>query len=262
LLIVFAANYVRLGTALENIRMVLRSRADWGHPLRDEDRKSIAVHLEDAKIRCQELELEVSLGVVEHWHEIFSKNLPETSTEAICAIDEIKRVVNRELQGVAFYDIGRARRNELIQMYDALTEKVTTPWPVAWANLNDAKICYGMELGTACVFHCMRAAEKILTTLAVSLGRNPTRENWQNIIEAIESDIRDLDNLQKGADREKKQTFYSQAAMQFRYIKNAWRNHVMHGRMSYDPKQAHDIWQHVCDMLGSVCTELEELIES
>jgi hypothetical protein len=260
--VVFANDYVHLGTVLENVRMVLRFRTDHGQPLTDEDRSEIAQHLEDAKSRCQELELGVSLGSVEHWHGKFSNKLPETSTEALCAIDEIKRVVDRELRRVVFYDIGRKRSGEVADMHHALEKNANTPWPVAFANLTDAKVCYGMELCTACVFHCMRAAEKLLTTLAVSLGCNPTRENWQNIIESIESDIKDLDKLPKGPDRERRQEFYSQTAMQFRYIKNAWRNHVMHGRVVYDPQRAKDIWHHVCDMLTAVSIELEELIES
>jgi len=42
---------------------------------------------------------------------------------------------------------------------------------------------------------------------------------------------------------------YAQAATQFFYFKNAWRNHVAHARDIYDNEQAELIFNHVGDFM-------------
>ena len=95
-------------------------------------------------------------------------------------------------------------------------------------------------------------------TIAISLGIDPARDNWQTLIEQIESSVKDLDKMPKGNSREHKQTFYSEIAMHLRYIKNAWRNHVMHARSIYEEKDSREIWWHVKRTLEKVSDELEE----
>jgi hypothetical protein len=103
--------------------------------------------------------------------------------------------------------------------------------------------------------------ERNFFSRALSLELQPKRENWQNIIEQIEASIKDLDKLTKGDHKEHKQEFYSSIAMEFRYIKNTWRNHVMHNRVDYDQNTATDVWWHVQRMLGGAAKQLQEYVE-
>jgi hypothetical protein len=51
------------------------------------------------------------------------------------------------------------------------------------------------------------------------------------VIDRIEAKIREREKaLKRGQEKDATLKFYSQAAVQFRYFKDAWRNHVAHLR--------------------------------
>jgi hypothetical protein len=104
--------------------------------------------------------------------------------------------------------------------------------------------CHACGFNDACVFHLMRVLEKGLAALAAVFSESFTYENWHNIIERIESKIRKIDpNF--GPDWKVKQQFYSEAACEFMFFKDAWRNHVMHGREEYDDERTENIYSHI-----------------
>jgi hypothetical protein len=72
---------------------------------------------------------------------------------------------------------------------------------------------------------------------------------WKNVIDKIEAEIRKLEQLPKGQIKDEKLKFYSNVAVQFRYFKDAWRNHVAHFREKYDEHQALSILIHVRDFM-------------
>jgi hypothetical protein len=120
-------------------------------------------------------------------------------------------------------------------------------------DITEACWCYALDRNTACVFHCMGILQHGLYSLAKDLkipfADSLDLENWKNIIDQIEKKIRELENLKKGSEKDEKLTFYSNAAVQFRYFKDAWRNHVAHLRENYDADQAHSILIHVRDFI-------------
>ncbi len=178
-------------------------------------------------------------------------------------MEEIERTIANELQDMPLYFLPKELSHEIRKMLKEIDALMDKPWPTAIHNLISAGSCYQYEEFTASVFHSMRATEKILTTVAASLtGIDPSRDQWQTLIERIELAIKEFDKLPKGDPREQKQMFYSEIAMQFRYIKNAWRNHVMHSRSEYKEKEAREIWWHVERTLEKACTDLSELIET
>jgi hypothetical protein len=98
----------------------------------------------------------------------------------------------------------------------------------------------------------MRVAERGLLALAkdpdlnVPLSSKFEYENWLNIIQPIEKAIRELEQkLPRGSEKATKLQFYSQAATQFFYWKNAWRNHVSHSRGTYTDEETDLIFKHV-----------------
>lgn len=120
-------------------------------------------------------------------------------------------------------------------------------------DITEACWCYALDRNTACVFHCMGILQHGLHSLAKELGvpfaDTLELENWKNIIDQIEKKIREFEALKKGVEKDEKLTFYSNAAVQFRYFKDAWRNHVAHLRERYDADQAHSILIHVRDFI-------------
>jgi hypothetical protein len=84
-------------------------------------------------------------------------------------------------------------------------------------------------------------------------------KNWHNIIEEIESNIK---NLAKGPktppNTVERLKFLSEAAKEFTYFKDGWRNHVSHNRMSYDASQAYSAISHVSAFMQHLSTQLKE----
>jgi hypothetical protein len=68
--------------------------------------------------------------------------------------------------------------------------------------------------------------------------------------------------MPKGAAKSDKLQFCSEAASQFRYFKDAWRNHVAHSRASYDSREAFAIWEHTRDFMCSIAKRLAEKEEA
>ena len=92
--------------------------------------------------------------------------------------------------------------------------------------------------------HLMRVLEVGLNTLARTLGVSFDRRNWENVINDCDAKIKTI-GPSWGADWKDKQQFYAGAAKDFRYFKDAWRNHAMHYRERYDATEAKSILDHV-----------------
>lgn len=92
----------------------------------------------------------------------------------------------------------------------------------------------------------MRALEHALRALAVDVGRVWTKEQWQTIIEQIESAIEDeRRKLPRGTQKDDRLNFLSQAATEFYYFKDGWRNHVAHNKVEYGAAEAIEVLDHV-----------------
>ena len=137
-------------------------------------------------------------------------------------------------------------------------------FPSAKTDIENASRCFALGLGSACVFHCMGVLQCGLHTLAeelkVKFQYSIELENWQSIIEKIEAAIREVQKSRKSDSKDEDLTFYSELAVQFRYFKDAWRNHVCHQREKYDLHQAQSIYTHVCDFMERLSSRLKEVI--
>jgi|SRR5579862_7197 len=260
-LTLYASAYITLGSILRHLSINLWHMPD-AELINDQHREEIKKYLPRVAENCKQLELFVSTLTIGHWKTIFDSPTELTYIESRCALEEIERTINNEVKNIKFIYAPRERHTECDKMLKEIRLLWEKPWSVSLENLDRARFCYLVDEFTASVFHSMRAAEKILVTTAKSLGMEPARDQWQKMIEGIESAVKDLDKLPKGVERENKQTLYSEIAMQLRYIKNAWRNHVMHARSVYNEKDARDIWWHVKRMLESAASDLEEAVET
>lgn len=124
-------------------------------------------------------------------------------------------------------------------------------FPSAVTEVDNAGKCFALDQPTAAVMHLMRALEIPLAALASALDITLTNANWQTVINECEREIKALGSK---VDKE----FYSEAATNFLYFKNAWRNHAMHGRDTYDKRQAFDILQHVGGFMKHLSNRLCE----
>ena len=136
-------------------------------------------------------------------------------------------------------------------------------YPSARYDINEACRCYALGRYTATVFHCMGVLQKGLYALALDVGialKHPLDlAEWCEIIAAIESEIKPYRSLPRADPlRQRYDTLYAGCAVQFRYFKDAWRNHVAHMRETYDRDQAHSILLHVRDFMEKLSTRVPE----
>lgn len=100
-------------------------------------------------------------------------------------------------------------------------------------SMSAASRCYALNEWDASVFHLMRVLEQGLRWLAgnfpLTLKKPVELENWENIIGNIQARIDDelRKSVPRTPQRDDDLAFYGRAAAEFRYFKDAWRNHVI-----------------------------------
>lgn len=108
----------------------------------------------------------------------------------------------------------------------------------------------------------MRAVEHGLRSLAKNLRvrlpkkRHIDLEEWGNLIKHIEDKIDAIENMRRTKRREAELEFYHGAASQFRHFKNAWRNHCMHSRATYELDEAAIVLRHVIEFMKHLAPRL------
>jgi hypothetical protein len=147
-------------------------------------------------------------------------------------------------------------KKKYFQTDDWVGLQVNSAFPLCAGEIKNAGNCYALEQNDACVFHCMCTLEIALRVLAKELGVTFSGtldlQNWQNIIQNIEGEIKKLEQLPKSPYKSERLKFLSGAAMQFRWFKDAWRNNVMHGRDIYDAGKAFSIFDHVREFMQAL----------
>ena len=186
-------------------------------------------------------------------------DLPETSREFAMLRQTIMSEMKERL--FLFVPGDRARYYESDSLVSDLVKKV---FPSATRELRSAGNCYAAAQFTACVFHLMRAAEvgvRVLgDALNVSFPTHPLElADWQNILDQADSKIVAMKNLPRGTHKDEELHFYSQAAVQFRYFKDAWRVRVAHARETFGEDQALTIMRHTCEFFEVLAPRLTEL---
>jgi hypothetical protein len=186
-----------------------------------------------------------------------------------CHIDDLADLIGTLMEELEF-ELGRRMvfyiPLEYAEFYDK-PEKwfptSPTAFPSAKYDIEEACKCYALERYTACVFHAMAVLQIGLYALAHDLGvflKYPVElAEWQEVISAIEAKIEPLRQLPKShPKRDELLTFYSGCATQFRYFKDAWRNHIAHMREKYTKTNAHSILLQVRDFMETLSTRLHE----
>jgi hypothetical protein len=127
----------------------------------------------------------------------------------------------------------------LIQETPGFWNGATDKYPSASHDFASTLMCYACDQNTASVFHSMRVLECGLKVLSESLNLPFGTDVWHVAIDQIESEIRELErHWPKGPTKSEFLRFYSEAAKEFRYFKDGWRNYVSHRLSTYDAPQA------------------------
>lgn len=140
--------------------------------------------------------------------------------------------------------------------------KTIAAFPSVKHDASEGCRCYSVGCYTACVFHCMGVIQAGLYAMAIDLkvpfNHSIELEEWNGVISGIEKKIEPLRNMPKSDKRDEMLTFFSGCAAQFRYFKDAWRNHVAHMRKDYGGGEAWEILEHVRNFMEYLSTHLHE----
>ncbi|MGD9657472.1 MAG: hypothetical protein AB7U61_07495 [Methylocystis sp.] len=152
-----------------------------------------------------------------------------------------------------YFQIDAADKNYFYEDCMPFGETVHAAFPDASDDIRAAARCLALAEHNASVFHLMRALEHGLRAFAGEIGlKNFELENWKNILDQIEKSVRELEKLPKSPQKTEKLRHYSAAAVQFRYFKDAWRNHSTHSRAWYDQHTARSIFDHVKQFMAEM----------
>ncbi|OGG52082.1 MAG: hypothetical protein A3F84_25875 [Candidatus Handelsmanbacteria bacterium RIFCSPLOWO2_12_FULL_64_10] len=165
-----------------------------------------------------------------------------------------------ELQSPLFLMVSKERREFYEQNEPPFGEEAAGRFAAASTDTMAAARCIALEEWTACVFHLMRVLEYGLrafaTELSIPMAATLELESWKKVLDQIDAEIRKLEALPRSAEKAELTHAYSEMASHFRYFKDAWRNHVMHARSTYDERQALEIYQNVRSFMGEIADRL------
>ena len=125
-------------------------------------------------------------------------------------------------------------------------------------DIRDAGNCLAAECHTAAVFHGMRVAEHGIRILAKRLKVVITHKGkpepiefatWEKVVDSIKSQLTKAHSLPRSAKRQNKLSYYSDLADRCTYMKDLWRNEVMHTRLSFNRLEAAGILQRVREFM-------------
>lgn len=227
---------------------------------------------------CELMELASAQKQIETIREFLGKN--STASDAVVSHDAVQRMfielrkrIEEDLEESLFFQIQsdkirlcftRKRDKGMTEFVVKSPEEffgvgVIASFPSTAFEINEASRCLFLDRGTACVFHLMRILELGLRVFADQFGVASDHANWHNIIERIEKAVRNMGNdPTRATDWKDQQEFYSQAATQFMFIKEAWRNYTAHAHGKYTEEEAVSMVINVRAFMQKLATRLHE----
>ncbi len=216
------------------------------------------------KAECRNLELDhtlnMTLGIEDRYKsktsqsglgEIFSFGRQKyTEIDLLNDLDMIEMSFRNELSGPLIFRIA-PDKNRYFEKDDLFGPEVTKAFPSATDDIRNAGTCFALEQWDASVFHLMRVLERGLRVMAIKFTVSFQNATWNTIIQDIETSIGGI-NPSFGADWREQRTFYSEAARHFRFLKDAWRNHIMHLGDAYDEGRALSVLTHVHELMQTL----------
>lgn len=170
----------------------------------------------------------------------------------------LRDAIEVELQEYFYYQYPKPKGQKL-RAWRTEWETIIASFPSCEHDIFSATDCYALGHSTAAVFHCMRILERGISAIASDVGLSFDLQQWHNILEQIEAKIAETrKTLPRGSDRNARLQFLSEAAKEFFYFKDGWRNYVSHNRGHYEEHQALSILEHTRSFMGHLASRLSD----
>ena len=230
---------------------------DQATPLSNGLRQDAGETLDEFRVECQRLQLNGCWQLIHYTTSHMVTNEKTTVAELAHRLNDIDYLFRTLCSEQIFFRLNR-EESEMFSSTKPFGPEVTQAFPSDDASYEctEAAKSYALGCYTASVFHLMRFLEKGLKALAGALNVQFSipfdYQNWQNIIDQIEAEIRKVEQQKAGQLKTDTLKAYSEVAKQFRYFKDAWRNSVAHSRETYSPEQALSIYRHVREFMCDI----------
>jgi hypothetical protein len=254
----YAFGFYKVALDLQNLRVHARLSPK-GSTVNEIDQGEFEKFLASMKEECGNLTLKhtlnMTLGIEAKYRSkatpgMFSYLDKYTYSDLVNDLDALDISFSSELREELIFRLPSERRDYL-EKDDLFGSDVTAAFPSAIDDIRNAGTCFAVEQWDASVFHLMKTLERGLHALAARFGVTFEQANWHNVIEQIEAKVRRMDSS-FGADWKEKQKFYSEAASQFMFLKEAWRNYVMHAGDVYDEGKSLSVLSHVREFMQAL----------
>jgi hypothetical protein len=181
--------------------------------------------------------------------------MPHQHGALVAVIQQLKALILDNLTQHYFLLIPVTRRELYEQKNPPFGSVVHSRFPEANRDIASAARCLAVDEWTAAVFHLMRVAEHGMRDLAKPLGV-PCEEaqQWRHVIDGIVSAVKAMEQEKKTPERDAQLQSYSEAAQQLFFFKEAWRNHVMHAKETYDEREAFNVYEAVKHFMQRLAT--------
>jgi hypothetical protein len=167
----------------------------------------------------------------------------------------LRESLESEMVGHHFAYIAQDKAKEYLN-WQRTWKRVLVTFDEAKQEIENAVICFSLELYSATAFHMMRVAEIGLRSLTLKIGvilkHSIELEDWNTVLVAVERKLEELHNAPKTSVRQADLKLYSDAASHLRYMK-AWRNEMAHARSVYEEGEAKSVLTRVRELLELMC---------
>jgi hypothetical protein len=241
---------------MEQLRPFLEPELPRYDQVNDQDLHRIKGFLEYAKQQADTLEMQA----VHDRLELFNLKIrsPISLTDFLAEIRALREAFESGIKFKRFYLYPEAKGQACIKAHHHWA-KAFEAFPRIKDDALAAVDCYGLGHNTASVFYSMRVVEHGLRTFAAGVNVTFDVQQWHTVINEIESTIRDLaEKWPKTPTKSEWLGFYSEAAKEFFYFKDGWRNYVSHGGDPYDEHQALSVLEHVRTFMAHLGSRLGE----
>src|SRR5579862_2903608 len=159
-----------------------------------------------------------------------------TGHEYVDLLNQLGQRIADDLAAVVFMRL-ESKRAAYFDDPNALSELVPERFPSTKRDIREVGRCYAAGRNTATVYHLMRVMEVGLKALGKQFGVPDYLPSWESILHKIEHEL-EKDHKDKTPEWKAEEECYRRVISDFRAVKDAWRNYVMHARVFYDDETA------------------------
>jgi hypothetical protein len=146
--------------------------------------------LKNARALCEEVGLLMAIHQIERIEKELDKPTI-TFSEFSAMMGELRNRVMDEMRQDLILVLDRNLSGYFSTKGD-FGEAVSTAFPGAIIDIEEAGRCLALERGTACVLHLMRVMESAVHSLAISLKIDYEYRGWDPVIKKMRSELRSL----------------------------------------------------------------------